>query len=124
MILIDDDPDFAEVIRLYSESLGFDVECPANGQAFKRALEAKKPDIILLDIVMPDVEGTELLLWMVDRKDTSAVITMSGYDKQYTAVAEVICTRGGLNLLGQLGKPFPLAELGELLQPVLKINAG
>lgn len=59
---VDDDPDIQEIVRLALETMGdFNVEtCGSGREALGRAA-AFKPDLMLLDVIMPDVDGLELL---------------------------------------------------------------
>jgi DNA-binding response OmpR family regulator len=124
MIIADDDLEFSEVLRIFGESLGFNVRTAADGDAFKAILAQCDPDIIMLDIVMPDTDGNQLLMWLIDRGETAPVIIMTGFDARYIDVAEVIGSEGGLNMLSTLRKPFALDDLENMLRPIVKTATG
>lgn len=118
LIVADDDRDFADIIKFSAEGLGFNVLTAHSGAEFKEAMVKCDPAVILLDIVMPDGDGNQLLMWLIERGETAPIIVMTGYDDQYSSVASTIGEAGGLNMLGSLNKPFSLDELEHLLQPL------
>jgi len=120
LIIVDDDEELAAIIRLCAEGMGFDVDWVGNGKLFKSALETRIPDVITLDIVMPEVEGTEILQWMAGVNVAIPVILMSGYNEFYIKAANTIGKKGGLNMLGTLRKPFSLDDLEALLEQALE----
>jgi DNA-binding response OmpR family regulator len=120
MIIADDDLEFTEMLRIFGESIGFNVRTAADGNTFKTILTQCDPDVIMLDIVMPDTDGNQLLMWLSERGETAPVIMMTGYDGRYSEVAEVIGTGGGLNMLNTLQKPFNLNDLESVLRPIAK----
>lgn len=61
ILLVDDDPDIRDSIRIILEKNGYTVETAANGREAMRALDANIPDLIILDIMMAtDTEGFDL----------------------------------------------------------------
>lgn len=89
ILLVDDDPDILEFIEYNLEKEGFVVETASNGvEAIKKASETK-PDLILLDVMMPEMDGVETcarLREMDEVKDTRiAFLTARGED--YSQIA-------------------------------------
>jgi len=60
-LLIDDQVDFLEIMGAHLESWGYEVVKASNGLDALKALAEEKPDVIVLDYVMPDIDGVELL---------------------------------------------------------------
>lgn len=123
MVVADDDGELSDIIRFCGEGLGFKVHTAATGEAFKDCLKDCDPTVILLDIVMPDTDGNQLLMWLIERGETAPIIVMTGYDHQYIDTAATIGTSGGLNMLGTLNKPFSLDDLEALIKPLLPAQA-
>ena len=119
MIVADDDRELSDILRLCGEGLGFKVHTAATGEAFKSCMTECDPAVIVLDIVMPDTDGNQLLMWLIERGETAPIIVMTGYDSQYIDTATLIARTGGLNMLGTLNKPFSLDELESLIKPLL-----
>lgn len=59
--IIEDDPTISQMYRMKFESDGFEVQLAANGQIGVEVVEKFQPDIILLDLQMPEMNGTEAL---------------------------------------------------------------
>jgi two-component system response regulator ResD len=60
ILVVDDEPNIREVVELYLRRDGFEVEVAADGEAALAALERKLPDLIVLDLMMPVVDGIEV----------------------------------------------------------------
>lgn len=59
ILLVDDDPDFVEAVRVIVESGGYDVRVAYDGQEGLEAVAEEKPDLIVLDVMMPVMNGHE-----------------------------------------------------------------
>ncbi len=58
--IVEDEPDIAELIQINLLKEGFDVKICSNGLSFFQQLEKKKPDLILLDLMLPDMGGIQI----------------------------------------------------------------
>ncbi len=65
---IEDDHEISDLIRLALEKSGFEVRCFDDGEDFLKKFEIKKPNLILLDLMLPGIQGNEILKEV--RKDT------------------------------------------------------
>lgn len=61
VLIVDDDLDSAEVLRLALERAGYKTNCATNGQAALAAVTTNPPDLIMLDLRMPIMDGVSLL---------------------------------------------------------------
>lgn len=61
VLVVDDDPAILRMIRRSLEARGYDVEGAASGAEFEAALRRLHPDVILLDLVLPDADGIDLV---------------------------------------------------------------
>lgn len=59
ILLIDDDPDFVEAVKVIVENGGYDVRVAYDGQEGLEAVAEGKPDLIVLDVMMPVMNGHE-----------------------------------------------------------------
>ncbi len=59
ILLVDDDPDFVEAVKVIVENGGYDVDVAYDGQEGLEAVAANKPDLIVLDVMMPVMNGHE-----------------------------------------------------------------
>lgn len=115
LAIIDDDPEIAEVVATVSESRGFEIFAFTSPNEFIWAYERIKPDVIVMDIVMPEIDGIEVIQSLVKLKSDAAIILISGYSGRYIDAASAIGEIGGLNILGTLEKPFGIADLEKIL---------
>jgi len=60
ILAVDDEPDLLELVRMGLDSAGYEVETAATGAAALDRLRAAPPDLLLLDLMLPDLSGTEL----------------------------------------------------------------
>ncbi len=107
VLVVDDEPDIRELVKEILEDEDYRVVAAENGHAAREALREGRPDLILLDIWMPDVDGITLLKeWAEDEGLPCPVIMMSGHGTVETAVE---ATR--LGAYDFLEKPLSLAKL-------------
>ena len=81
VLVVDDDPAVSESIRMQLEDKGFIVDVARDGDEAIDRLEAKVPDLVILDIIMPRRNGHEVLRWIRNEATTSdlPVIVLSGH---------------------------------------------
>ena len=65
-MVIDDDPVIREVLEFNLEARGYDVISYSNGKEALEALPVEQPDLVLLDVIMPEMDGWEVLKLMRD----------------------------------------------------------
>jgi DNA-binding NtrC family response regulator len=107
ILVVDDEPDIRTLIKEILEDEGFEVDLAENGNEAQKCKQDKKPDLILLDIWMPDIDGVTILKeWTENNEFNSPVIMMSGHGTVETAVE---ATR--LGAYDFLEKPLSLAKL-------------
>ena len=71
ILLIDDDPEIREFITTFLDIEGYEVLLADNGETGLVAAEQDAPDLILLDISMPDIEGLEVCKLLRERPKTA-----------------------------------------------------
>jgi DNA-binding NtrC family response regulator len=107
VLVVDDEPDIRELVKEILEDEGYEVTLAQDGDSAREALRTKRPDLILLDIWMPDIDGITLLKeWSDDSGRPCPVIMMSGHGTVETAVE---ATR--LGAYDFLEKPLSMAKL-------------
>jgi DNA-binding response OmpR family regulator len=98
VLLIEDEPQLARNIRIYLARLGYDVHQTGNGADGVDEFERSRPDVVLLDYRLPDMDGLEVLARLKSLDAAVKVIMMKE--------AGVVC---------YLTKPLALGHLRELL---------
>lgn len=106
VLVVDDDPRLREYMRVNLEIEGYSVREAENGELALAAIEDQAPDLVLLDVVMPGVDGWQLLRQLEERHGSIPVIMFSGQvDERSAAEAAEHGARGFV------GKPFDPQEL-------------
>ena len=107
VLVVDDEPDIRSTVKEILEDEGYEVALAANAAAAREARLRLRPDVVLLDIWMPDLDGISLLReWSEGGALTFPVIMMSGHGTVETAVE---ATR--LGAWDFVEKPISLAKL-------------
>jgi DNA-binding NtrC family response regulator len=107
ILVVDDEPDIRNLVQEILEDEGYEVGVADCGEAARKACRNRRPDLVLLDIWMPDVDGITLLKeWVENGQLPFPVIVMSGHGTVETAVE---ATR--LGAYDFLEKPLSLAKL-------------
>jgi DNA-binding NtrC family response regulator len=115
ILVIDDEPDIREVVSEILEDEGYKVSTAENGEAARSAFATESPDLVLLDIWMPDVDGITLLKEWSQGGLPCPVVVMSGHGTLETAVE---ATRLGAHDFVQ--KPISLAKLLSIVAQALE----
>ncbi|MBC3872430.1 response regulator [Undibacterium flavidum] len=122
VLIVDDDEFQVEFVSDLLRELGISNITTADGgkkglAAFDRALV--KPDVLLCDIQMPDIDGFEFMNAMGERKFTGGVILMSGQGSRVLHSASLVAQLSRQNFLGNIAKPVSKEDLKEKIQQVL-----
>jgi len=73
IMVVDDHPDQVDILRITLEWKGFNVRSAYSGKDLFAGLEKQKPDLILLDIMMPGMDGFEALTRLRENPDTASI---------------------------------------------------
>ncbi|MBM3567597.1 MAG: response regulator [Alphaproteobacteria bacterium] len=119
LLVMDDDVDFAELVSRVGAELGYSVLTLTESRRFQAEFAAFRPDVVFLDIVMPDIDGTQLVRWLSRDAPTIRLIIATGYNPYYLHLAETLGQVAGLVPVAQLRKPIPLDELRAALKAAL-----
>jgi CheY-like chemotaxis protein len=119
LLIVDDDRRFAQELRVDAERLGLVVETVHEPVAFSAFVTSWKPDIIAMDLVMPETDGLELLHACARHGYGGQLILMSGGFELYLNMAEEIATRHGLRVAAKLLKPLRTKQFSYLLMSMI-----
>jgi EAL domain-containing protein (putative c-di-GMP-specific phosphodiesterase class I)/FixJ family two-component response regulator len=114
ILVVDDEPELGQLVADAAEEAGFDAVVCSDAEEFRVAY-ADDYDVVVLDILMPQTDGIELLRFLADKHSGAQVLLMSGFDKRVLSTAEELARALGLRVLGHLSKPLRIAELVDLL---------
>jgi excisionase family DNA binding protein len=115
VLIVDDDPRLREFMRVNLEMEGYSVREASGADEALAALEDQAPQLVLLDVVMPGVDGWEMLQRMQERHGAIPVIMFSGkVDEELSADAQ---KRGARAFVGKPFDPQQLIERAKQLVP-------
>lgn len=114
IVVIEDEPSIAEVVELYLRQAGYRVKTAHDGTSGLKLLSQHLPDLVILDIMLPGVDGISILRWLRDRSRTPVIFL--------TARREEVERIAGLELGADdyVVKPFSPQELVSRTRAVLR----
>jgi EAL domain-containing protein (putative c-di-GMP-specific phosphodiesterase class I)/CheY-like chemotaxis protein len=115
LLIFDDDPGVGNIIRLIAEKSGLSARLVTHPEDFFRAVGEWRPTHITIDLVMPDMDGVQVLVELAARNCKANVIITSGMGGRVLDAAGRSANDHGLNIVGVLAKPFGTAAMQELL---------
>jgi len=122
LLSIDDEPAICELIKSVAEDVGYAVRTMSDPDEFREAIGSFDPTVIVLDLQMPRADGVELLRHLAKVECHAQVLVVSGVDSKVLETVKRLGIAHGLNMLGALRKPVPVAELAALLRDNMEVN--
>ena len=109
ILVVDDDPDLQETIRLVLEGNGYAVRTAGGGREARQAIAARRPDLVLLDVMMAtDTEGLDLALELRNQDATASLPIIL-----LTCFLDKVRAEGPDQFQHVLGEPWPARWLFE-----------
>lgn len=113
ILVVDDDPDAIEIVRTYLEAKGYHVTAAENGLEALAKLEEVHPALVLLDVMMPEMDGWEVARTIKNHPEFSDVrVVMLTARSDFTDKQEGL--RAGAD--DYIVKPIRLDELGQKVE--------
>ncbi len=114
ILVVEDEPSIREVVSLYLRRAGYQVTAVEDGQAALESLARQTPDLIVLDLMLPKVDGLEITRWLRERGDTP-IIMLTARREEHDRIA-------GLEMGADdyVVKPFSPQELVSRVRAVLR----
>lgn len=114
VLIVDDDENICEIINMYLENSGYDTEIAHNGKEAQQRFLSYKPDLVLLDIMLPYIDGIDVLKWIRKENETPVILL--------TAKGETFDKVLGLELGADdyIVKPFEPKEMVARVKAVLR----
>ena len=118
ILVIEDEPSIAEVVSLYLRRAGYQVQTLGDGQAALDALERRIPDLVVMDLMLPGIDGYSLTRWLRDRSQVP-IIMLTSRREEMDRIA-------GLEMGADdyVVKPFSPQELVSRVRAVLRRAGG
>lgn len=115
LLILDDDALIARTISVIGESAGFTTKMTTGAEEFFRLLDDWGPSHIALDLIMPDMDGVEVLVELARRECHARILITSGVGSRVLDAARRSALEHGLTIAGVVSKPFSPGELREIL---------
>jgi two-component system alkaline phosphatase synthesis response regulator PhoP len=119
ILLVDDEPGILQLGRLYLERAGFRVAQAEDGETALREAETQRPSLIILDVMLPKVDGFEICRRLRDAENDVAILILTARDDDIDKII-------GLELGADdyLTKPFNPRELVARAKAILRRRPG
>jgi len=114
ILIVEDEPNIAEVVSLYLERAEFTVRIARDGEAALKSLEQHIPDLVVMDLMLPGLDGFTITRWLRERSNVPIIMLTSRRDE--------IDRITGLELGADdyVVKPFSPQELVSRVRAVLR----
>ncbi len=115
ILLVDDEPAILKLARMYLEREGFRVEAAADGEAAMRAIDTSRPELVVLDVMLPKIDGLEVCRQLRNAGNQVAILMLTARDDD---VDKIIGLELGAD--DYLTKPFNPRELVARAKAILR----
>jgi len=117
ILIVDDDPNITELIGVNLDAGGYDVARAANGREAIERINAARPELIIVDVMMPEMDGWELCKTIKDDPDVHGIriimLTARGTDR------DRLIGDGIFGVDEYVTKPFDVGTLMDLCERLL-----
>ena len=118
LLLIDDEPALAAFVAKAADLCGFEPSIADHDSEFRENFHQQRPQMVVLDLGMPGMDGVELLRFLAEEGFEEPVLIISGFDRRVLDSAFRLGSALGLQMVGPLEKPARLEELEDILNQV------
>ena len=115
ILIIDDDTDICEYMQLLLTQNGYEVTAETDPRAGLEKLREEEYHVVILDIMMPELNGMEVLEEIRDFDSDIAIIIFTGYPSVDTAVTSM-----KYDVSDYIKKPFDVDEFNQTLEKILR----
>lgn len=116
ILVVDDEASVVEVVSLYLQREGFAVRVARDGLAALEAIREQRPALLVLDLMLPQVDGLEIMRWL--RSDTAVTVPVIMLTARHQEIDRIYGLELGAD--DYVTKPFSPAELVSRVKAVLR----
>ena len=118
LLVVDDEPEIGELICDIASESGYQTQSLSHSEEFPNYY-SDQLDVIVLDLMMPGVDGIELLRFLAEHSSKAKIILISGYDMGVLKSAQKLATEQGLSVVATLGKPILIEDIDSILKNII-----
>ena len=115
ILILDDDEAVGQTIEWIAESLGFEAQFVTTPEEFFAALDRIRPDVITIDLIMPKLDGVEIMRILAERNCVAPIVISSGLGTKVLEAAQRAASEHGLSIVGVISKPLSKEKLRALV---------
>jgi two-component system response regulator MtrA len=119
LLVIDDQASIAKVVSLIGEQMGLDVRALNSSMLATETFVEFRPDIVILDMIMPEKDGIDVLNEILLTGIPARIILTSGFSNAYLRLAEGVARFHDSDQVSILKKPFRREELIAALKEIV-----
>ena len=117
ILIVDDEPSSLELLAVYLRDKGFAVECAVNGAECAAKVVSFVPDIVILDVRLPDRDGIEILKELRADENPPYIIIVTAFHDMDTTIKAI---RSGA--FEYIPKPIDVDELERAIERAMKLS--
>lgn len=117
ILIVDDEPSSLELLEVYLHDKGYDIECAVNGKECMDKVRSFAPEVVILDVRLPDKDGLEVLEELKKSKASPSVIIITAFHDMATTIKAV-----RLGAFEYIPKPIDVDELEGAIQRAIELS--
>ncbi len=115
LLAIDDSVDSADLVARVAARCGYEAQATSDPTTVRALLASWKPEILTLDLCMPEADGIDLLSVLEEAGFNGRLVIISGQDGWFRKAAARLAETRGLKVVEDMQKPVDIAALRQLL---------
>jgi CheY-like chemotaxis protein len=116
ILIVDDDVQFGRLVNRVVSKMGHTVEQIVSSREIMQRYVQFSPDVIFLDIFMPDLDGLEIAKWLTEQNFAGRLIFMTGHDPAFLTAAKTVVEDRISAAIATLEKPARIEEIRAVLE--------
>lgn len=124
ILIVDDEIDLCELIGELAEEAGLAVTTVSDSGAVADTIANFAPDALMLDLMMPGMDGVELLRMLAEQLKGTKIALMSGSDSRVLNSARRLASAHGLNIIATLEKPLEISLIRQTIAALTTSEGG
>lgn len=118
LLVIDDEPMSSAAIGRIARGSGFDAIITTDIDDFRTRVLSWNPTVLVLDLSMPEMDGSEVMIWLAKQGCKAQILIVSGHELEQLREAEATGRALGLNMAGVLQKPLRVDTLRSVFRRI------